>query len=283
MEKRFFEEPNVRIGEVQLKVTDIDRAVSFYQNVIGMRVLERSAGHAAMTVDGEKALVTLLSPEGVAARAGRHSGLYHFALLLSSRADLSVFLRHLLQTGYPFGAADHAVSEALYITDPDGNGIEVYRDRPSSEWRWEKELVTMVTEQLDGEGILAESNAEWTGLASDTIIGHIHLHVGNVELAQRYYEEGLGFGTVAYYPQAAFMSTGGYHHHIAINTWQGVGAPPAPEQMAGMDWYAIVLPTESARERVVEQLQRIGAPVKQLDGEYETSDPAGNRIRLRVA
>jgi len=282
MEKQFFQEPNVYVGEVSIKVTDLNRSVEFYERIIGLKVLERTDKKAALTADGTTALVTLEQPEGVTAKSGRTAGLYHFAILLPSRADFSVFLRHLLETRYRFGASDHYVSEALYIQDPDDNGIEIYSDRPSSKWSWNGKLVDMATVQLDGQSVLAESDAPWRGLPAGTIMGHIHLHVGNVERAEKFYQEGLGFQTVAYYPQAAFMSTGGYHHHIAVNTWQGVGAPPAPAAAAGLRWYTLVFPNEDARARTVEQLKSIGASVVEEGGWYTTSDPAGNVIRLVV-
>ncbi|WP_233567920.1 VOC family protein [Cohnella faecalis] len=161
---KFHQSPNVFVGEIRIKVMELDRAVSFYETIIGLKVLERSAGSAVLTADGKSPLVTLEQPKDVIPLAGRHSGLYHFALLLPTRADLAVFLRHLIQTGYPFGAADHYVSEALYITDPDGNGIEVYGDRPSSVWKWENDFVEMATLQLDARGILEESSEPWNGL-----------------------------------------------------------------------------------------------------------------------
>ncbi|WNS75385.1 VOC family protein [Bacillus sp. DTU_2020_1000418_1_SI_GHA_SEK_038] len=278
----FHKKPNVYVGEVNIKVKDLKTSLTFYQNLMGFKVLEESSHTAVLTTDGKTPLVTLEQPADVIPKTGRTSGLYHYAILLPTRADLSVFLRHLLQTGYRFGAADHYVSEALYLNDPDGNGIEVYRDRPSDEWNWKNGLVDMATEQLDGEGILAESNAEWTGLPADTLMGHIHLHVADLQQTEEFYTQGLGFQTVCYYPQAAFLSTGGYHHHIAINTWQGVGAPPPPENSVGLNWYTLVFPNSEARDNVVAQLKEIGASVKIEEDYYVTSDPAGNWIRLVV-
>jgi len=282
MEKQFFQEPNVYVGEVSIKVTDLNRSIEFYEQIIGLRVLERLDGKASLTADGTTALVTLEQPNGVMPKAGRAAGLYHFAILLPSRADFSVFLRHLLETGYRFGASDHYVSEALYIQDPDDNGIEIYTDRPSAKWNWKDSLVDMATVQLDGQSVLAESDAPWKGMPAGTIMGHIHLHVGDVDKAQRFYNEGLGFKTVAYYPQAAFMSTGGYHHHIAVNTWQGVGAPAPAKLTAGLSWYTLVFPNESTRENAVAQLESIGAAVAKDGDWYTTSDPSGNVIRLIV-
>ncbi|WHY01292.1 VOC family protein [Neobacillus sp. DY30] len=276
----FHQSPNIYSSEVNLKVKDLDYALTFYQNIMGFKVLEKTNGKAVLTTDGKTPLVTLEQPENVIPKKEGMSGLYHFAILLPSRADLSVFLRHFLGTGYPLGAADHYVSEALYITDPDGNGIEVYRDRPSNEWTWKDGLVDMATVELDGNGILAESDAEWTGLPPGTIMGHIHLHVGDLQKAEEFYTKGLGFNIVSHYPQAVFLSTGGYHHHIAINTWQGVGAPTPPKNSAGLNWYTLVFPDYAVREAAIERLNQLGASVEKEADYYVTSDPSGNQIRL---
>jgi catechol 2,3-dioxygenase len=278
----FHQEPNVYVGEVNIKVKELDRAVTFYESIVGLKVLERTAEVAVLTANGKTPLVTLEQPEDIIPLAGRHSGLYHFALLLPERGDLAVFLRHLIQSEYPFGAGDHYVSEALYITDPDGNGIEIYWDRPSSAWKWENGLVEMATLQIDTKGILAESDAPWSGLPTGTIMGHIHLHVGNLKQAEQFYNDVLGFKTVSYYPQAAFMSTGEYHHHIAINTWQGVGAPTPPKNMVGLKWYTLVYPNEEVRQNAITKLAQSGVSVvKELNG-YLTNDPAGNQILLVI-
>lgn len=278
--KKFHEKPNVYVSEVSIKVKNLENALTFYQNIIGFKVLEKSAGKAILTTNGKTPLLTLEQPADVIPKPDRSAGLYHFAILLPSRADLSVFLRHLLETGYPLGAADHYVSEALYLNDPDGNGIEVYRDRPSDEWTWNNGLVDMATEQLDANGILAESDAEWTGLPEDTLMGHIHLHVNDLKKADEFYTKGLGFQVVSYYPQAVFLSTGGYHHHIAINTWQGAGAPTPPKNSVGLNWYTLVYPDDAAREKVIKQLQQVGAEISKEANYYVTTDPAGNQIRF---
>ena len=278
--EKFHQEPNIFVGEVNIKVKNLDHSLDFYQNIMGFQVLEKAGRKAVLTTDGKTALVTLEQPEGVVAKIARTSGLYHFAILLPSRADLSVFLRHMVQTGYPLGAADHYVSEALYLNDPDGNGIEVYRDRPSAEWNWNNGLVEMATEELDGNGILAESDAEWSGLPAGTVMGHIHLHVSNLKKAEEFYTKGLGFEIVSYYPQAAFLSTGRYHHHIAINTWQGEGAATPPKNSVGLNWYSLVFPDEAARENAIKQLKQLGAQISEEADFFVTEDPSGNQIRL---
>jgi catechol 2,3-dioxygenase len=279
---KFHGAPNVYVGEVNINVKNLEYSLTFYQNIMGLKVLKKTERRAVLTADGKTALVTIEQPADVIAKPERTAGLYHFAILLPSRADLSVFLRHLLQTGYPLGAADHYVSEALYLNDPDGNGIEVYRDRPSNEWNWKNGLVDMATEQLDAEGILAESNVEWTGLPGGTIMGHLHLHVGDVKKAEEFYTKGLGFEVVSYYPQAAFLSTGGYHHHIAINTWQGVGAPTPPKNSVGLKWSTLVFPNHEARAEAIDRLEKMGVTVTPEAEYFVTSDPSGNQFRLVI-
>nr|WP_263324043.1 VOC family protein [Neobacillus sp. Marseille-Q6967] len=278
----FHQEPNIYVGEVSIKVKNLEKSLAFYKEMIGFQVLKKTDQKAVLTTNGKTALLTLEQPENVISKPERTAGLYHFAILLPTRADLSVFLRHIVQKGYPLGAADHYVSEALYLNDPDGNGIEVYRDRPSKEWTWKNGLVDMATEQLDGNGILAESDAVWTGLPAGTLMGHIHLHVGDLKKAEEFYTRGLGFEIVSYYPQAVFLSTGKYHHHIAINTWQGAGAPTPPENSVGLSWYTLVFPSETERDNAVKQLQQVGAPIRNEEGHIETKDPSGNRIRLLI-
>ncbi|WP_462409838.1 VOC family protein [Neobacillus sp. Marseille-QA0830] len=280
--EKFHKSPNIFVGEVNIKVKNLEYSTTFYQNVIGLKVLEKTDRKTVLTTDGKTALLTLEQPNDVISKPQQTAGLYHFAILLPTRADLSVFLRHILEIRYPLGAGDHYVSEALYLNDPDGNGIEVYRDRPSSEWTWKNGLVDMATEEVDAEGILAESNAEWNGLPAGTVMGHIHLHVSDLAASQEFYTKGLGFDIVSHYPQAVFLSTGGYHHHIAINTWQGVGAPTPPNNSVGLNWYTLVFPDEAAREKAVQRLNSLHAPVEKKADDYVTNDPAGNKIRLVV-
>jgi catechol 2,3-dioxygenase len=280
--ENFHKKPITFVREVSINVMNLDEAITFYQDIIGFQVLEQAERKAVLTADGKTPLLTLEQPTDVIAKEGKTSGLYHFALLLPTRADLSVFLRHLLHTKYRFGASDHYVSEALYITDPDGNGIEVYWDRPSSEWTWSNGEVAMATEPLDGESLLAESDAEWSGLPAGTLMGHIHLHVADLQKTDEFYMKGLGFTVVNRYGGALFTSTGGYHHHIGLNTWNGVGAPTPKKNSVGLNWYTLVFADEEARNKVIEQLQQIGAVVTQEDDFYVTADPSGNEIHLVI-
>ncbi|MFY0782737.1 VOC family protein [Peribacillus simplex] len=280
--KNFHQKPVTFVGEVSINVLDLDKAITFYQDIIGLQVLKRNERQAVLTTDGKTPLLTLEQPADVIPKEGRTTGLYHFALLLPTRADLSIFLRHLLQTKYPFGAADHEVSEALYITDPDGNGIEVYSDRPSTDWKWANGEVAMGTDPLDGNDLLEESNGEWSVMPAGTLMGHIHLHVSDLRNTEEFYMQGLGFTVVNRYAGALFTSTGGYHHHIGLNIWNGVGAPAPKENSVGLNWYTLVFANDEARDKVMERLKGIGAVVTEKEEFYVVTDPSGNEIHLVV-
>jgi len=276
----FHQSPVIYVRDVSLKVQNLERSIEFYIDVIGFKLLQKEGNKAYMTADGKQAILTLEQPEDVVPKQGRTAGLYHFAILLPTRKDLSKFLRHIAEIRYPIGAGDHLVSEALYLNDLDGNGIEVYRDRPPETWKWNGELVHMDTLPVDFEDLLAETAEPWQGLPADTKMGHIHLHVSDLSKAEKFYTEGLGFDIVSYYPNAIFLSSGKYHHHVAINTWAGVGVPPTPENGVGLKSYTVVLPDEEKRQETVQRLQALGAPVKK-DGEiYITKDPSQNTIHL---
>ncbi|MDM5360258.1 VOC family protein [Peribacillus sp. ACCC06369] len=280
--KNFHQKPVTFVGEVSINVLDLDKAITFYQDIIGLQVLKKNERQAVLTTDGKTPLLTLEQPADVIPKEGRTTGLYHFALLLPTRADLSIFLRHLLQTKYPFGAADHEVSEALYITDPDGNGIEVYSDRPSTDWKWANGEVAMGTDPLDGNDLLEESNGEWSVMPAGTLMGHIHLHVSDLRNTEEFYMQGLGFTVVNRYAGALFTSTGGYHHHIGLNIWNGVGAPAPKENSVGLNWYTLVFANDEARDKVMERLKGIGTVVTEKEEFYVVTDPSGNEIHLVV-
>lgn len=282
---KFHREPHTFVGQVDLKVGNLERSLTFYQKIIGFQILEQSARKVMLTADGRTPLLSIEQPENVIPKQPRTTGLYHFALLLPNRADLGKILKHFIQVGYPLqGASDHLVSEALYLADPDGNGIEIYVDRPSSTWNWKNGEVVMATEPLDAESLLAEGQGKpWNALPAGTLMGHIHLHVSELQKTEEFYNKGLGFDVVNRYGnQALFISSGRYHHHIGLNTWNGVGAPTPLENSVGLKWFSLVLPNQEARKKVVEQLQKIGAWVKEEHGVFLTKDPSGNHIQLRV-
>lgn len=284
MEKKFFQKPTIYVSEVAINVQNIERSISFYVDFLGFKIIEQTNNKVVLSADGSQALLTLVQPEGVTPKEGRTTGLYHFAILLPSREDLGSFLHYIAKEGLEIGAADHHVSEALYFNDPDGNGIEVYRDRPEAEWEWAGSEVKMVTDPLDGEGILGAKVRDWAGMPEETIMGHIHLHVSDLEKTKDFYVNGLGLDVVADYPGALFLSYDGYHHHIAGNVWNGVGARRPSERSAGLLHYKLAIPDEKVLADKVESLQDHGyeAIREEADGSYMTVDPAGNKIKLQV-
>ena len=282
---RFHQAPYTYVGQVNLKVRDIERAVWFYREAIGFRVLAQTGKSAALTADGETVLLTLERPDDAAPKQGRTTGLYHFALLLPTRTDLARIVVHFARIGLRFGHSDHLVSEALYLSDPDGNGIEIYRDRDPSEWHWNRGEVDMAVDPLDFRDLLAGASHEddWDRLPPETVMGHIHLHVSDLEEAERFYVDGLGFEVVNRYGgQAIFLSTGGYHHHIGLNTWNGAGAPRPAENSVGLRSYTLVYPDEETRNRAAANLRNMGVDVAEIGEWLAASDPSGNRVLLAV-
>lgn len=270
-----------RIGCVRLQVSDLARSRDFYENVLGFKALSTSAQAITLGV-GRTQLIELVAG-ATEPLAPRHLGLYHFAILLPSRADLGRCLRNLNSAGIHPGSADHLVSEALYLSDPDGLGIEIYRDREHDEWRTRGRELLMTTEPLDLSSVLAAGGtAQWQGMPAGTIIGHVHLHVGDLERARAFYHDALGLDVVVWsYPGALFLSAGGYHHHLGVNTWAGPRArPPAPSQPKLLDWQLLLPSPESVAEAAA-SLARAGEVVspEEVGGSIGT-DPWGTSLRL---
>lgn len=279
----FHQKPITFVSQVNLKVQNLKRALAFYQQVIGFQILSQTERTAHLTADGKTALLSLEQPKYVTPKQGRTTGLYHFAILLPSRSHLASIVQHFTSIGLRFGSSDHLVSEALYLSDLDGNGIEVYADRDSSEWTWENREVEMAVDPLNFADLLAVHHEPWNGLPLDTVMGHIHLHVAELKKTEEFYIKGLGLEVVNRFgTQALFVSDGKYHHHIGLNTWNGVGAPaPAPNSV-GLSSYTLVLPSEERRRTIIAQLKNIGAIVTEENGDFITTDPSGNRILLEV-
>lgn len=279
---KFHQKPSTYVELVELKVTDLEQSLKFYEEVIGFKVLDRQANKIWLTADGKTALLSIEQPENVVPKQPKTTGLYHFALLLPSRKDLGAILRFFADSGIRIGAGDHLVSEALYLNDPDGNGIEIYSDRPETEWKWEKGAVAMDTLGIDAPAILAAgANTEWNGLPEETVMGHIHLQVVDIEEAQEFYEL-LGFEVVTPYPGALFMSTGKYHHHIGLNTWAGAGAQPASEEMTGLEAFNIIYPSLEERETAVNNLRTKNISVLEENEIFYVKDPSENKIKMVV-
>ncbi len=275
------------LGAVRLQVSDLERSLDYYRRVLGFRLIRREGPDAALAAHGDDRVLIELRERVGAAPVPMHGrlGLYHFAILLPSRADLGRFLAHLSRGGVRFGASDHLVSEALYLHDPDGLGIEVYVDRPRSTWETADSELVMATIPLDRSGPLqAADDAPWTGMPAGTVMGHVHLHVGDLRAAAAFYHQALGFDmTVWSYPGALFLSAGGYHHHLGLNTW-AAGAPPAGAEEAKLLEWTIELPGADEASDAAESLETAGYPIDRVtDGEVVALDPWGTRLRLRGA
>ena len=282
MGKNYHQKPCKYVESLELKIMDIERSIRYYETIIGFRVLEREKKRAVLTANGKTPLLTLIEPEGVSAKEPHRTGLYHFALLLPNRSDLADFLQSLVKLNVRIGASDHHVSEAIYLQDPDDNGIEVYVDRDDSNWIWNEKEVHMTTEPLNARDLLQAGTKEgWKGLPEGTIMGHIHLHVGDLAEAEKFYCDGLGFDVVTRYGgQALFISSGGYHHHIGLNVWNGQHIPAASPNSTGLEDYTIVYPDDKDREEAVLRIKALGAEVTKINDIYEVIDPFGMKIHL---
>ncbi|WHY32456.1 VOC family protein [Cytobacillus firmus] len=280
----FHQKPITFVAQVHIKVQDLERSLAFYQDVIGFKVLSKTDRTAELTADGKTPLLTIEQPENAEPKMGRTTGLYHFALLLPKRSDLAKIVRHFVEIGLQFGSSDHLVSEALYLSDPDGNGIEVYIDRSPSDWTWKNGEVMMTVDPLDFPDLLSIGQQQsWKGLPAGTVMGHIHLHVAELANTEKFYTEGLGFEAVCRYgTQALFISSGKYHHHIGLNTWNGVGAPQPSENSAGLQSFKLIFENEAAINQAVENLKKLGAAAAVENNQVITEDPSGNRIILGV-
>ena len=276
------------LGPVRLRAGDLDRMAAFYMRAVGLRELGRSGSEVLLGTGDGAVLVELEGDPSAPARPARTTGLFHQAILVPSRADLGVALRRVLDAGWQFtGASDHLVSEALYLDDPEGNGIEIYRDRPREEWPLGSDgAVEMATLALDVAGVMA-SASEGTpdeGMPDGTVMGHVHLQVADIPAAERHYADGLGFDvTVRGYPGALFVSAGGYHHHLGLNTWGTREAPPPPEGARGLVRYRVVVPTAADLRAVGDRLDAAGVRAEARDGGLEVTDPSGNRALVEAA
>ncbi|NEW08378.1 VOC family protein [Paenibacillus sp. SYP-B3998] len=281
--------PDIRLGIIKLKVSNLKRSMQFYKDIVGLKILQATPTQAELTVDGKHPFLILeeLSDAQINPRRSV-AGLYHFAILLPTRRDLGASLRNLIQSGIHIGQADHLVSEALYIADPDNNGIEIYCDRPRATWRRDTEgNYIMASDPIDWEGLLQEAEGfDWSGLPIGTTMGHIHFHVKDLQKSKQFYCDILGFEVVSDASatmSAMFISAGGYHHHIGMNIWAGQDAPAASANAAGLDYFTIVFPTADERLHAAERLQRAGFTVSEGDGGLFVTDPSNIRLRMTVA
>ncbi len=273
-----------RVGGVRLQVSDLERSLAWYRDILGLNVIARSDGRASLgALEATVPLVELRFVPGTQPVPMRgRLGLYHFAILLPDRASLGAFVAHLQEIGAPAGASDHFVSEALYLRDPDGLGIEVYADRPRSAWRQRDRQLVMATEPLDLAALMrAGEGRPWEGMPRGTTMGHMHLHVGDLREAEAFYHVTLGLDKMVWsYPGALFLSAGGYHHHLGVNTWAAGATAPGDTDAQLQEW-ELVLPTSDDVERARASLVAAGHAAEASADGVLARDPWGTRLRLQ--
>ncbi len=277
--------PDTALGTVRLTVSDLERSRTFYERALGLRASERDDGTLALGVADEPALIELRGDSAAPRLDRRAPGLFHLAILVPTRQDLAFALARLAAARWPLdGASDHLVSEALYLSDPDGNGIEIYRDRPRADWPRSDGQLQMATMRLDLDDVLAELHGA-PGLQEQapagTRIGHVHLQVSDIPAAEAFYHGVLGFEvTVRGYPGALFVSAGGYHHHIGLNTWHSAGAAPAPAGSVGLGSFTVELPDPAELDALAARIDAAGLPYERRTDGLLVRDPFANTALL---
>ena len=273
--------PNKFVASIDLNVSNMEVVSQFYNHVLGFSLLSESPEKTELTVDGKTPMITLHKTGKSPDR--RTAGLYHIAVLLPERALLGSFLAHMARLGYPLtGGSDHGVSEAIYLNDPEGNGIEIYADRSPGRWNWQGRQVEMYTEPLDAHGLIEEGRLlQWEGMPVGTVLGHIHLSVSDIAKSNSFYAGLLGYDVVCSYgDKALFLSTGQYHHHIAVNSWAGNRLEPPMEGEPGLAFYTVVLDGVRELDVVKDRFKKEGIPFKDKGNVLEVKDPSGIRLCL---
>lgn len=272
----------VHVGRAHLVVRDLETMAGFYEQALGLKRFEQSASGVELGA-GDRVLLTLTT-RGDAAPAPRNAaGLFHNALLMPDRAELAHWLAHAAHLGLQFdGASDHLVSEAIYLSDPEGNGIEVYRDRSPTEWTYHADgTVEMATNRLDLQALYdSAAKTPWGGMSSEAALGHIHLQVGSVPEADRFYEGVLGLKKMASYPGASFFAAGDYHHHVAANVWNSRNAPARTTAMAGLQDYTLAFNDKQTLDKVLATLEGLEIRVDRSAEGHRLTDPWGIGITL---
>ncbi len=278
--------PDTHIGLVTLRVANLERSLAFYEGILGFKRIEEGSGTqgaAILSAEDGQPLMALREVQGTPPQPRRSTGLYHVAILLPSRADLGRALMRMAQADLEIGQGDHLVSEALYVSDPDENGLEIYRDRPRDTWQIDNGAVRMASDPIDLYALMDDGkNATWETLPAGTTVGHIHLRVGDISQAEHFYHDVLGFDVMARMPGALFLSAGGYHHHIGMNTWESRGTGPAPQNTAGLQSFVIALANREALVEVRTRLAANNIPIQEQGDNIIVGDPWGNQVRLEV-
>lgn len=292
MVTHFHKKPNMYTSHVQIKISNLARSIEYYTTVLGFKVLEQSDEIVYLTTDGKTSFISLVWVQQAQPLRDGFTGLYHFALLLPTRKDLGNIVQHFVELNIRLGASDHDVSEALYLNDPDGNGIEIYVDRDESEWIWnEDDSIHMSTDRLNFQPILDEADGQWDGLPEETIMGHVHLCVANIAQSEAFYTNFLQYNVVARYgTQALFISTGRYHHHFGLNTWHSTNGKAPTANMVGLNSFTIVLNDDLVANQIKEVLEmnsytlEISQNAPKFGGQqlFSVIDPNGLRIIFTI-
>lgn len=277
----------VEVGTVTLKVANMERSLKFYTQLIGLELFKQDSNTAVLGA-GNRPILLLEEVPGATRLARNVTGLYHAAILFPTRHSLSIKVQQLARINYPLGAGDHLVSEAFYLDDPDGNGLELYQDRPRSTWKWIGTQVQMATDPIDFDSLFAEIKPNDPALnnpaaPAGTKLGHMHLRVGNISKSRAFYHDVLGFDIVVQMPTALFLSAGGYHHHIGMNVWESNGGRPTPENSAGLREFSISLPDQTELDRLTNQIEAAGISVERNGDSALVLDPFQTRIKLVLA
>lgn len=271
----------LRLGVAELAVSDLGRSVAFYEQVVGLRTVDRASHVATLGGTGGSAVLRLVETPGARPKPKDAIGLFHVAILLPERRDLAVVLARLARDRVRLGASDHLVSEALYLDDPDGNGLEIYRDRSKAEWPYRDGALRMATEPMAAQEVLAELSPGAdldAAMPAGTVVGHVHLQVGDLAAARSFWIDAVGFALTTTYPGALFMSAGGYHHHVAANVWSSRGRGPAPEDSAGLRSFEVMLPDANALDVVAARLEARGARSLRDERGLTAADPWGSTL-----
>jgi len=276
--------PATDVGTVTLKVADLARSIKFYTELIGLYLFTQDE-HGAVLGAGNRRILFLEAVPGAKPLVRHATGLYHAAILWPDRRSLALKIAQLSSINYPLGYADHLVSEAFYLDDPDANGLELYRDRPRSEWTYSGTQIRMAADPIDWDSFFGEIAPNDPALANPaapdgTKLGHMHLRIANIAQAEEFYHGVLGFDIMARMPTALFMSAGGYHHHLGMNTWESLGAKPPVEPSAGLREFSISLPDKAELDRLTKQIEAAGVAVERGEDTAVVLDPFQNRIKL---
>ncbi len=276
--------PAADVGTVTLKVADLSRSLNFYTQAIGLQILQQDAVGATLGA-GDRPILTIQEMPGARPLARNTTGLYHAAILFPDRRSLSLKIAQLARMNYSFGYADHLVSEAFYLDDPDANGLELYWDRPRSDWGWTSGTVKMASDPIDFDSFFAEIKEGDAALdnpaaPAGTKLGHMHLRVGDIAEAEKFYHGALGFDVTARWNGALFVSAGGYHHHLGMNTWESRNANPPVEPSAGLREFSIVLPDQAELDRLTRRIEAVSIAVERGAHSAVVLDPWRNRVKL---